>query len=143
MIKITEKAIKSFISEPYFSRGREYVTSRTIKITAITETSVTGKIVGSYVYSIKLFLGKSGLDGTCTCPAFTDFGPCKHLAALGLAIVAYHQGNFHDLDEQFENDVAEVEAFEKNLKRKNKDELISMIVQICGWYPDIIHEFMD
>jgi uncharacterized Zn finger protein len=131
------------ISEPYFSRGKEYVTSRTIKITAVTETSVSGKIVGSYVYSIKLFFGKSGLEGTCTCPAFTDFGPCKHLAALGLAIIAYHKGDFHDLAEGFEGDVAEVEEFEKSLKKKSKDELIAMILQISGWYPDIICEFMD
>ncbi len=78
MMKINERDIKSFISEPYFSRGREYVESRSIKIGDVTETSVKGKIVGSYVYSVQLSLGKSGLSGRCTCPAFTDFGPCKH-----------------------------------------------------------------
>ncbi len=110
-------------------------TSRTIKITAVLKTSVSGRIIGDYVYSIKLFLGKSGLGGTCTYLAFADFGPCKYLAALGFAIIAYHKGDFHDLAEDFEGDVAEVGKFEKNLKNKSKDELITMILQISGWFP--------
>lgn len=142
-MKLSEKDIKSFISEPYFSRGKEYVASRSIKITSVSETSVKGKIIGSYVYSVKLFLGKSGLDGMCTCPAFGDFGPCKHLAALGLAIIDYHQGKFRDLKEDFEDDIAEVEEFEKVLKHKNKDQLIAMIIQISDWYPDIRYEFTE
>ena len=143
MMKITEKDIKSLVNEPYFSRGREYVTSRAIKITSVSETSVKGKIIGTYVYSIILVSGNSGLEGNCTCPAFTDFGPCKHLAALGLAVIAYHQGEFHDLAEKFDRDVAELEDFEKCLKRKSKDELVAIIVQASSWHPDIIHEFMD
>lgn len=75
------------------------------------------------------------MEGTCTCSAFTDFGPCKRLAALGLAIIAYRKGDFHDLAEDFESDVAEVEKFEKNLKNKSKDELITMILQISGGIP--------
>ncbi len=35
-------------------------TSRTIKITALPETSVSGRIIGSYVYSIKLLLVSLG-----------------------------------------------------------------------------------
>ncbi len=61
---------------------------------------------------------------------------------MGFAIIAYHRGKFDTLAKDFEDDVADYEEFEKVLKRKNKDELIAMILEVSDWYPDMRHEFM-
>jgi hypothetical protein len=140
MMNIYKKDLKDFVDEPYFSRGEEYVIERRVKIGLISDKWVKGKIVGSTVYSVKLEYDKNSLTGTCSCPAFYDFGPCKHLAALGLAVIAYNNGKYLGLVEHCKENVSDFEAIEKSLKHKKKDELIDIIIQINSLYPDILYD---
>jgi uncharacterized Zn finger protein len=142
-MKLNRRDLVCYIDEPYFSRGEEYVQQRLVKISSMSDTWIKGKIVGTNVYAVKLEYKHNELSGICSCPAFEQFGPCKHLAALGLALLAYHCGKYQDVDKKLEGDIEEYESFEKSLKRKNKSELIEMLIQVSNWYPDIVYDLMD
>lgn len=142
-MQLNRRDLVCYVNEPYFSRGAEYVQGRLVKISSMSDTWIKGKIVGTNVYAVKLEYKQNELSGTCSCPAFEQFGPCKHLAALGLALLAYNCGKYRDVDKKLEDDIEEYEAFEKSLKRKNKSELIEMLVQVSNWYPNIVYDLMD
>ncbi|MDM8335232.1 SWIM zinc finger family protein [Wolbachia pipientis] len=42
---------------------------------------------GAYVYRITLRCNGPLLSGGCSCPAFVYYGPCKHMAATGFALI--------------------------------------------------------
>ncbi|MCG8340445.1 MAG: SWIM zinc finger family protein [Cytophagales bacterium] len=141
-MRLQREQIRAFIGEPYFSRGEAYFKDGMIQIVSISDTLVQAKAVGTRVYNVQLVLENSYLDGTCSCPAFEDFGPCKHMAATGLAIIAYGQGAYNPSITCI-NQAAEFEEFEKALRSKTKDELISIIIRLSDYYPEIIDELNE
>lgn len=86
-MNILMKHVLELINEPYLTRGKEYFYNRTVRITQIRGNTVKARIAGSRVYQATLTLKNNKLLGTCNCPAFTDFGPCKHLAAVCYAVM--------------------------------------------------------
>ena len=140
---LSEKQIKNLVNDPYFSRGKEYFLNGMIKITSMTDNDIKGKAVGSAVYNVRLVLKKDMLEGRCTCPAFYDFGPCKHIAAVGLAAIAQKEGKFYKAQYGKTGQLEEFEKFEKSLYKKSKNELVGLIIEMCGLYPEIINDFME
>jgi len=142
-MRLNKEEIRKLIQEPYFSRGEKYFKGGMIKIIAMSEDSVKARAVGSCVYNIKLTIKSSKLNGTCSCPAFYDYGPCKHMAAVGLAAIEYVRGKFYKLNEKYVDQVDEFESFEKFLNGKTKKELVGLIVEMSGLYPEIIADFYE
>lgn len=139
-MKLRREHIKAFIGEPYFSRGVEYFKDGQIKLTAISETLVKAKASGTRVYKVEATFENSRVGGQCSCPAFEEFGPCKHLAATLLTWIAYDNGSTYRSSQQSMDQIAEHEEFERMLKRKTKNELIEIIVSLSDDYPEIIDE---
>ena len=141
-MKITLEQIKVLVDEPYFSRGEKYFKDGMIKISSVSEREVKAKVLGSVVYAVELFLAKEGIDGRCSCPAFHDIGPCKHIAAVGIALIAHKKGKYQasfDCADQID----EYEKFETVLKNKSKDELISIVLRMSSSCPEIIYELIE
>ena len=141
-MNVTLEKIKGLVEEPYFSRGEKYFKDGMIKISSISEREVKAKVLGSVVYAVELFLAKEGLDGRCSCPAFYDIGPCKHIAAVGIALIDHQKGKYQtsfDCADQID----EYEKFEMVLKGKSKNELISIILRMSSSCPEIIYELIE
>ncbi len=140
-MNVTLEQIKGLVEEPYFSRGEKYFKDRMIKISSVSEVEVKAKVLGSVVYAVELFLKNEQLDGRCSCPAFHDIGPCKHIAAVGIALIAHkkgkYQASFGCVDQ-----IDEYEKFETVLKSKSKNELISIILRMSSSCPEIIYELI-
>ena len=63
----------------YFSEGR-------VQVERADERTVEAVVQGSRPYDVSLArTGRGGWKLSCTCPAFLEFGPCKHIWATVLA----------------------------------------------------------
>lgn len=137
---ISTSKIEKLVDEPYFSRGKSYFLKGLVCITAIQEQGIVAKALGSRLYTISLYLKKASLDGNCTCPSFIENGPCKHMAAAGLAWQATRKGNYSPSPQMVEV-MSELSRKRRLLAKKTKGELIEMLMDLSYTNPEIFDEF--
>jgi len=135
-MRITDTHISALIDERYRQRGRDYFAQGMVELTGVTETKVTAKCAGTRLYKTKLELKNGALSGECSCPAFEDFGPCKHMAAACYAVMAKYKAGYAP-SEEYTWRKDECESVEKHLMKKSKAELVGMIMQIIDGEPDL------
>ena len=92
-MKLHYEDITDLIEEPYLSRGRDYFNQGKVQIISVDESRCKSKVIGSYVYRATLWYDGPFLSGECSCPAFVYFGPCKHMAATGFALINLSRRN--------------------------------------------------
>jgi uncharacterized Zn finger protein len=78
-------ALQELAGDKIFARGSDYHDNGQVEITDITRKRVLAKVIGTRVYQTQLTGGGRNFDGSCSCPAFSDWGFCKHLVATALA----------------------------------------------------------
>jgi hypothetical protein len=75
----------SHAGEAVFARGEDYV--RYVHGLRVRDRHAQGTIQARNVYQVELDWSQSDLASSCTCPHFDQGLFCKHLVALGLAII--------------------------------------------------------
>ncbi len=79
--------LREIAGEKVFARGTAYHKDGAVEITALEESRVRARILGTHIYEAELRKLPGGeIDGRCSCPAARDYGFCKHLVATGLAV---------------------------------------------------------
>lgn len=141
-MKITTSDLTNLIDEPYLSRGQEYFQGGLVELISIGAGEVKAKAVGSRVYRVTLTNKRSRLEGQCSCPAFEDFGPCKHMAAVGFAVIA-SQSEGYSPSSVCREYIEQQASFEEVLLKKTKNDLVSIILRLSDYYPEVIEEVMD
>jgi superfamily II DNA or RNA helicase len=70
------------------TRGAQYLRQGRVRLTQLETNSITATVRGTRYYRavLKREHEDAPWDISCTCPAFTDIGPCKHLYAVLLAV---------------------------------------------------------
>jgi tetratricopeptide (TPR) repeat protein len=68
-----------------FTRGEAYHRDGRVKILAIEPRRVLAQVAGTEDYRVNLLGKGETIRGECTCPAFDDYGVCKHMVAVALA----------------------------------------------------------
>lgn len=136
-MEITHDELKSLIEEPYLSRGKAYFQEGLVDLIIIKPAQVKARAVGTRAYTVKLIRKGERIDGECSCPAFEDFGPCKHMAATGFALIHHYQQGYEPSDEYFER-MEFFTAIERALSKMKKEELISLILRLTNEYPEIM-----
>jgi len=68
------------------------------------------------------------LSGNCTCPAFEDFGPCKHIAATAFAVIAHNENSYEPHPAAFDR-IEELHVIKMRLLEMEKPELINLLRQ--------------
>lgn len=68
-----------------FERGVWYFNGKHVRSIASEGTGIAGKVEGTHVYRVRLWVERHSLDYSCTCPLGEDGECCKHCVALGLA----------------------------------------------------------
>ncbi|MCM1001522.1 MAG: SWIM zinc finger family protein [Wolbachia endosymbiont of Melophagus ovinus] len=86
-MRLYHRDIEYLIKEPYLSRGMDYFNKGKVQIISVNESESKSKVVGSTVYRVTLWYEGPLLGGECSCPAFMYYGPCKHMAATGFALI--------------------------------------------------------
>ena len=68
-----------------FARGEAYHREGRVEILAVEPRRVLAQVTGTEDYRVNLLGKGETIKGECTCPAFDDYGFCKHMVATGLA----------------------------------------------------------
>lgn len=83
--RFDEDALKELAGETAFSRGQAYVADGRVEILDRGPQSVRARVTGSEIYRTLVTGPGAVIGGECSCPAFGDYGFCKHMVATALA----------------------------------------------------------
>jgi len=116
-------ALRRLAGDKAFARGQAYHRDGHVRILALESSRVLARVEGSEDYRVQL-TGQGGrIGGTCTCPAFDDYGFCKHLVATALEINA---GGGTEPE-----DGGVLARIRDHLKAKGGDALVEMIIGLA------------
>jgi uncharacterized Zn finger protein len=81
-------AVRAKAGDAAFARGSAYAREGLVRLISVTATDVRAEVSGTEVYPARLSGAGRVFSGACVCPAFADWGFCKHLVAVALVVNA-------------------------------------------------------
>jgi hypothetical protein len=131
--KFDVAALREAAGGKVFARGAEYCQDRQVEIVSIDKTHVVASVSGSQVYRCELDGTGKSFSGECSCPAFSDWGFCKHLVATALAV--------NEMGPQAIDQVAtRLEKVREHLRAKGVEPLVRMIMDLAGRDPSLLSD---
>lgn len=82
---LSERALLEVAGDRSYARGEDYV--RYVRGLRITAETAYASVQAKRVYAVELDWSGPQPDGFCTCPHAADGHFCKHLVAVGLAVI--------------------------------------------------------
>jgi tetratricopeptide (TPR) repeat protein len=107
-----------------FARGEDYYRDGQVAILSIEPERVRAQVAGTKDYRTVLVGRGRKIGGECSCPAFDDWGFCKHMVATALAANAAGSGAETDGD-------GALVRIRRHLKQQGTDALVEMIVAMA------------
>ncbi len=117
-------AVRAQAGVKVFARGEEYHRDGQVEILSVERDRVLAQVMGSEDYRTVLTGRGKKIGGECSCPAYRDWGFCKHMVATALA--ANEAGD----DGQAEAPTA-LDRIRAHLKQKGVDALVDMVVDMA------------
>jgi len=87
---IPDAQLRDLAGPKVYARGKAYAAEGRVTLVSVEPARVLGRVLGSESYRGELRRRGVEVEATCECPAFEDWGFCKHLVAI--AIVAAESG---------------------------------------------------
>ena len=115
-----------------FARGEAYHREGRVEILSFEPRRVLARVSGTEDYRVNLLGAGETIKGECDCPAFDDYGFCKHMVATALAANADSHGG-----EQSSGALARIRA---HLEDKPNGVLIAMIVELAERDPALFRK---
>lgn len=116
--------LRELAGDKVFARGRDYHRHGQVELLSVEPGRVLARVAGSDDYRTVLTGSGTTIDGECSCPAFEDWGFCKHMVAAALAANAVGA-----------NDAGAGEGalarIRRHLAAKGADALVEMIVDMA------------
>ncbi len=116
-----------------FARGEAYHRDGRVEILAFEPRRVLAEVSGTEDYRVNLLGAGDAIRGECTCPAFDDYGFCKHMVATALAA--------NEIDDGVEpvgaGALARIRA---HLAGKPNAALVAMIVELAERDPALFRK---
>jgi uncharacterized Zn finger protein len=123
--------LRELAGEKVFVRGVQYNKEGRVEIVSIDQSRVLARVIGSELYRCELKGAGEEFSGACSCPAFSDWGFCKHLVATALAA--------NDLGpEAAEQAASRLAKIRDHLRSKGIESLVEMIVNRAENDPDLL-----
>lgn len=85
---LIKKKILELAGAVYFKRGQEYFDDGCVEDFRQTGDSIRATVLGSSLYSVRIWLVRRQISYSCDCPVGSDGEFCKHLVAASLAWLA-------------------------------------------------------
>lgn len=130
LIPISLQDIKVLCGESFYKRGRSYYNAGNV-VDLIEEVGgdvYTAKVVGSDIYEVSLKqTHNQKWDTECNCPAYELYGPCKHIAAVLIAL--YEQQSD---EEKMSHQVKTVKApthLPASIKRRDESNPVDRLLE--------------
>jgi hypothetical protein len=83
--RFSAKALREIAGEKVFARGQEYYRDGLVRLLSIEPGRVLAQVSGTEDYRTIVTGSGADIGGECSCPAFEDWGFCKHMVATALA----------------------------------------------------------
>jgi len=116
--------LRDLAGEKVFARGRAYYRDGQVVIVRMEPDRVLAQVAGTEDYRTELTGRGEDIDGDCSCPAFEDWGFCKHMVATALAANAAAT----DAEPTAAGALARIRD---DLKQRGVDALVDMIVDLA------------
>lgn len=126
-------ALRAFAGEKVFARGEAYHRDGQVRILAIEPARVLAQVLGTEEYRAALTGRGREIGGECSCPAFGDWGFCKHMVATALAANAAEG----DPEAAGAGALSRIRA---HLKGKGVDALVELIVGLAECDPALFRK---
>ena len=78
-------ALRDLAGAKVFARGEIYQRDGQVRVLALEPGRVLSQVAGTDDYRTELNGRGKQISGACSCPAFEDWGFCKHMVATALA----------------------------------------------------------
>jgi len=114
------EALRDLAGDKVFERGEVYFGDGLVQLLSIEPTRVLAQVEGNEDYRTELTGRGTDVGGKCSCPAFEDWGFCKHMVATALATNAAGCGEVEGM--------GALPRIRAHLKSKSVDALVEMIV---------------
>ena len=116
-------ALRSVAGETVFARGQDYHRKGQVTILSIEQNRVLARVSGTEDYRTVLTGRGKKIGGECSCPAFEDWGFCKHMVATALAA--------NDGGETAADDAGALSRIRRHLQKKTAGALVEMIIGLA------------
>jgi uncharacterized Zn finger protein len=120
--------LRDIAGDKVFLRGVDYYNDNHVEIVSIDGERVLAKVIGSELYCSQMKGAGKKFGGACSCPAFLDWGFCKHLVATALAMNGLSP-------EEFEQVAGRLTKIRNGLRNSGVDQLVEMIICIVEHKP--------
>jgi len=129
--RFSTDALRDLAGDTVFARGEAYHRGGQVQILIVEPKRVLAQVAGTEDYRTELRGRGRDIGGDCSCPAFKDWGFCKHMVAVALAA--------NDLGADAEAEGAGVlSRIRDHLKQKSVDTLAGMIVELAERDPALL-----
>src|SRR6202165_2333539 len=126
-------ALRDVAGEKVFARGVAYHEDGQVEIVTFDGTRVLARVIGSEVYRCELVGAGEKFSGECSCPAFSDWGFCKHLVATALAANSLGSGALEQVSSRFAK-------IREHLRARGVEGLVEMVVALAERDPSLLKE---
>jgi uncharacterized Zn finger protein len=116
-----------------FVRGQAYHRDGRVEILAVEPRRVLAQVAGTEDYRVNLIGKGETIKGECTCPAFDDYGFCKHMVAAALSANEVD----HGLQPESAGALTRIRA---HLAGKPNASLVAMIVELAERDPALFRK---
>ena len=124
-------AIRRLAGAKTFERGKEYFDDDCVEILSLEPKRVIAQVAGTQDYRTIVSGDENGIGGECSCPAFGDFGFCKHMVAAALAANAAGD----------DSEVAgALPRLREHLQAKSKDQLVDLVLELAELQPELLRK---
>jgi uncharacterized Zn finger protein len=124
-------ALRKIAGEKVFARGVAYHDEKQVEIILIDGARVLAKVIGSEIYRSELKGTGKKFSGECSCPAFSDWGFCKHLVATALTANDLGPGAQEQAASRFSK-------IRDHLRAKGIEPLVEMIMGLAERDPTLL-----
>ena len=115
----------------YLRAERLIISTVRCRFSAIEPKRVLAQVAGTEDYRTELTGRGRDIGGHCSCPAFRDWGICKHMVAVALA------ANALGPDAEMEG-AGVLSRIRDHLKQKSVDALVGMIMELAERDPALL-----
>jgi hypothetical protein len=126
-------ALKELAGGTVYGRGESYHRDGLVTLVRIDFERVAAQVAGTEDYHVTLAGRGKNIDGSCSCPAFDDWGFCKHLVATALAANEAGPG----VEAATDDAVRRIRAY---LTHKGVDALVAMVMDLAEADPALFRK---
>jgi uncharacterized Zn finger protein len=127
------EVLRDLAGPKVFARGQDYYCDGQVEILVVDAKRVLAQVSGTEDYRTELRGRGKKINGECSCPAFEDWGFCKHMVAVALAANALGK------DAEAEG-AGTLGRIRNHLKAKGLDALVEMIVAMAERDASLFHK---